>query len=486
MSKSTGPRRSPRKQERSRIAAPAALEKPAPKVPDNATPKTPERIDTSNISRVPGSPFYKFTDGPTKNKEGRAKRKRGEKKTEKESNSDSDSSEPRKRQSKKAKKSRIPETSEEPSSSSSSEDPEISPPTPPNESPRTRHRRIQMDIGLERTGSKETKVRLSNRMNALFKPVTLKSGRKVARRNPKKPFKAKRKKPENGASITNHALGKMLKAIRIKDRQYAGKMLRYFFNGFGYQLRLAEAERKMQELTLPDLKPNKIIKANPKKGKPVRLKVDQRRRQAHVVNRQLKRGLDALDQHLLPDLGAFPVIEQSQITQVDLTASTSDEEANKAAHPHKWMGREIPNPPEDTAKDLICLLNFLMPPSQLGNQPGDADRFDAKGNLLIVKEEPPVPSSEEIEPESDEVEIVEVTTKPNPESPEYVPEARKEPKEKGDRNTEPEKNEEEELVPEEPVPSTLRGINRFVPEDPANLSKLRSVKKDTKLNQFFC
>lgn len=68
------------------------------------------------------------------------------------------------------------------------------------------------------------------------------------------------------------------------------------------------------------------------------------------------------------------------------------------------MGREIPNPPEDPAKNLVCLLNFLMPPFQLGNQPGDADRFDAKGNLKIVKEEP-VSSSYETEQESDEVEI---------------------------------------------------------------------------------
>lgn len=52
------------------------------------------------------------------------------------------------------------------------------------------------------------------------------------------------------------------------------------------------------------------------------------------------------------------------------------------------MGREIPNPPEDTAKLLTCILNFLMPPFQLGNLAGDAERYDPGGNLLIVKEEP--------------------------------------------------------------------------------------------------
>ena len=90
-------------------------------------------------------------------------------------------------------------------------------------------------------------------MNTKYETVTLRNGRKLTRRNPKIPFKPPRKKPENGASIKVHKPGKMLKAIQIMDRQYAGKLLRFFFNGFGYQLRLAEAERKMLELELPDL-----------------------------------------------------------------------------------------------------------------------------------------------------------------------------------------------------------------------------------------
>ena len=259
-----------------------------------------------------------------------------------------------------------------------------------------------MDIRTQKTGSDETRTRLKNRSNVFYETVTLKSGRKITRRNPTKKFKAPRKKPENGASIKNHAPGKMLKCIRIMDRQYAGKLLRFFFKGFGYQLRLAEAERKMQELTLPELKPNKRIKANPKKGRPKRPRVDPRRRKAHLDNRRFKKGLDALDQHLLPELSAFPVCnrgtqycvtafpvkEQSKITHVDLTALTLDEETNIAAHPQNWMGREIPNPPEDPAKNLVNLVNFLMPPFQLGNQPGDAERYDHKGNLLIIKEEP--------------------------------------------------------------------------------------------------
>ena len=128
------------------------------------------------------------------------------------------------------------------------------------------------------------------------------------------------------------------------DRQYAGKLLRFFFKGFGYQLRLAEAERKMQELTLPELKPNKRIKANPKKGRPKRLRVDPRRRQAHLDNRRFKKGLDALDQHLLPELSAFPVTEHSKITQVDLTASTSDFGNQHSSTPAKLDGTGNPEP----------------------------------------------------------------------------------------------------------------------------------------------
>ena len=122
---------------------------------------------------------------------------------------------------------------------------------------------MQLDIRAQTTGSKETRQRLINRSNTKHETVTLTNGRKLTRRNPNIPFKPPRKKPENGASIKEHEPGKMLKAIRIMDRQYGGKLLRYLFNGFGYQLRLAKANRKMLELTLPELRPTKRIKANP-------------------------------------------------------------------------------------------------------------------------------------------------------------------------------------------------------------------------------
>ena len=254
---------------------------------------------------------------------------------------------------------------------------------------------MQLDIRAQTTGSKETRQRLINRTNTKYETVTLTNGRKLTGRNPNIPFKPPRKKPENGASIKEHEPGKMLKAIRIMDRQYGGKLIRYFYNSFGYQLRLAEANRKMQELTLPELRPTKRVKANPKKGLPERISIDPRTRDAHSSNRRFQRGFNAIDQNLLPLLGPFPVIPQQDIIQVDISGTTSDEERNIAAHPQNWMGREIPNPPEDTAKLLVNILNFLMPPPNLGDMPGDATRFDKKGNLIIVKEELKTSSSED-------------------------------------------------------------------------------------------
>ena len=132
---------------------------------------------------------------------------------------------------------------------------------------------------------------------------------------------------------------------------------------------MAEAERKMQELTLPELRPTRTIKA--KNGRTTRLEVDPRRSQAHLDMRRTKRAMDAIDQHLCAELQPYPVTDQSDITLVDLMAS--DEEANIAAHPRGWRGREIPNDPEDSAKRLVSLLNFMMPPYQLGNLPGDEE-----------------------------------------------------------------------------------------------------------------
>ena len=192
----------------------------------------------------------------------------------------------------------------------------------------------------------------------------------------------------------------MLKAVKITDQQFAGRTLRPYLNGFGYQLRLAVANRKMQELTLPEVEKTKRLKG--KGNKPAQLVVDPRRRRAHVTLRRLKKALDAFNQWKNPKVGAFPVEEdQSNIPYICLGAS--DETENRKSHPKKWMGKTLKNPRKDRAKLLCCLLNFLMPPFQLGNMKGDAKHYDKKGNLKIVKEEPesePETKSSENESES--------------------------------------------------------------------------------------
>ena len=150
VNKTTDPRKSTDKQKTSQKPAPRKPEpaprKQVPAVPENGTPTTQAKADVSpeqNARKI-------CSTSKRKNRNG--------------SNSESDSSGPIKSKSKKAKRSRISETSEE-QTSSSSEDEIISPPPPPNKSPRSRHRRTQMDIRAQKIGSKETRTRHSNRMN---------------------------------------------------------------------------------------------------------------------------------------------------------------------------------------------------------------------------------------------------------------------------------------------------------------------------------
>ena len=49
----------------------------------------------------------------------------------------------------------------------------------------------------------------------------------------------------------------MLRASKICDQQTAGRALRPYINGVGYQLRLAEAIRKLTELALPNVEKTK-------------------------------------------------------------------------------------------------------------------------------------------------------------------------------------------------------------------------------------
>ena len=110
----------------------------------------------------------------------------------------------------------------------------------------------------------------------------------------------------------------MLKCKRSMDRQYAGKLIRHYFNGFGYQLRLAEAIRKLMEQTLPKLKKTKKIKANKKTGEPARLIIDPRLKKALKALRQVGNACRELDRALNPDLGPLPVTRIDKIPPVNI------------------------------------------------------------------------------------------------------------------------------------------------------------------------
>ena len=108
--------------------------------------------------------------------------------------------------------------------------------------------------------------------------------------------------------------------------------MRPYLNGVGFQLRLAEAVRKLVELALPDVKKPKRYKA--KNGKPARLVVDPRLRYAQVTLRRVKRALDAFDQWNNSELGAHPFEEdQSGIPFVCLGDSSENETENRRLHP---------------------------------------------------------------------------------------------------------------------------------------------------------
>ena len=235
----------------------------------------------------------------------RNKRKRSEVKVK--SEPDSESSESLKIPKKRSKRSRISKTEESTDSDEYEEPAEDPGPALPNESPRSRHRRRQLEIRLG-GGSNENINRLKQRSNTLFDHEGVnEEGKKFYRRNPKEPFKSPPRKPADGKSIKNHPNGKMLRASKICDQQTAGSAMRPYLNSVGFQLRLAEAVRKLVELALPDVKKPKRYKA--KNGKPARLVVDPRLRYAQVTLRRVKRALDAFDQWNNSELGAHPVEE---------------------------------------------------------------------------------------------------------------------------------------------------------------------------------
>ena len=128
---------------------------------------------------------------------------------------------------------------------------------------------------------------LRNRSNPLFDHEGVnEAGNKYWRRNPDNDFKPPPIKPADGKSIRNHPKGKMMRASKICDQQTAGRVLRPYLNGVGYQLRLAEAIRKVLELALPNVE--KPIRYKAKNGNPSRLIRNPRLREALATLRSVK------------------------------------------------------------------------------------------------------------------------------------------------------------------------------------------------------
>jgi hypothetical protein len=157
------------------------------------------------------------------------------------------------------------------------------------------------------------------------------------------PFKAK-DKPAKGKNKKRRK-SDMLKVIRAQDREYAGKHMRPYFNGWFYQPRLAAANRRLTETTLPELKPTKWVPLNKRTGKGGFHRVDPRRKKSLMTMRKLYRAMRALDRYLNPTMGPFPRKDKSSIAYIDLgensdegrsinhtDSETSPDEFNEVSH----------------------------------------------------------------------------------------------------------------------------------------------------------
>ena len=378
-----------------RIGHPRKPNKTSSNVPPPAEPED-HGIEAPKDPAPSGSTIH----GTKDKRQLRRKRKRCEVRVK--SEPESESSEPNKQQKKRSKRSIVSETEESTSSDEYESPADETEPVTSNESTQSRHRRRQKEI-REGKASKDSLIRLKQRSNKLFDHEGIdKDGNKFFRRNPKEKFKPPPQKPGDGKNLKHHPEGKMLKASRICDQHTAGRALRPYLNGVGYQLRLALAMMKLQELALPEVAKPKTIKG--KNGKPSQLIIDERLRYALATLRRVKRALDAFDQWKYPEVGAFPVEkDQSKIPYVCLMNDSENETENRKNHPLCWMGTEIPNDKIDRARYLLDMFTYLIPPMNLGNMKGDAKHFDKEGNLIMVKEEVvSEPEPEQPNKESDE------------------------------------------------------------------------------------
>ena len=168
------------------------------------------------------------------------------------------------------------------------------------------------------------------------------------------PFKPKGKPAEG--EHKKRRKNEMLKVVRVQDRQYAGKIIRPYFNNPFYQPRLAAADRRLTETTLPELKPTKWIPANKSTGASGYTQVDPRRKKSLRMIRKLCNAMRILDQYLNPAMGPFPKKQKISIDYVDL-GETSDK------------GKLIPHTESETSSDeynQVSHMSFLKLAEKFG------------------------------------------------------------------------------------------------------------------------
>ena len=165
----------------------------------------------------------------------------------------------------------------------------------------------------------------------------------------------KKVKPKKGKN-KKHRRSDMLKVVRAQAREYGGKHLRPYFNGAFYQPRLAAANRRLEETTLPELKRTKWVPLNKKTGKGGFHRVDPRCKKSLITMRMLYRALRPMDIYLNPNMGPYPKKDKSEITYVDL-GENSDE------------GRSIDHTDSGTSSgefNAVSHMSFMTRPELFG------------------------------------------------------------------------------------------------------------------------
>ena len=162
------------------------------------------------------------------------------------------------------------------------------------------------------------------------------------------PFKAK-KKPGIGANKKRRK-SDMMRVTREQDRKFAAKLLRPLVAGDFFQPRLAAADKRLQQNTLPPLEKSRWIPENKETGTPGHLWIDPRRKESIITLRKLVKTLRIQDNYLNPEMRAYPKQKKKHIQYVDITndnmeetiphtdSSTSEDEFKKCTHqcPKIW------------------------------------------------------------------------------------------------------------------------------------------------------